>query len=867
MTGNNKAILQRLERGTVVVPSAQRAAALRLSFTRAALASGRTAWPSPDAFAWTAWLDREAALLEDEGGQLRQLSPTAQWWLWREAVREATADNGLLLADSLTAGIARASALLDEWELPLRAAPTEEAAVLLRARRSFVSRCAELEMALPLLPARRTTGALTVAGFGAPGPKWRRDLIALGAEFWQSATADDSDIAIEATRQAALDSQDELQRAAHWARIWLQRQPSARLLLVLPDLARRRAALTAVLDRTLAPAQILSGHEAEPLFAIEGGRPLAEQGLIAMALAALTLAVATLEFSEFAALLRSPWLACAPQSSLLALELWLREQGEHQFDVLLLDRVIQSQASMPGAARAALLALRAALALPAQNLQPPRWWAEQFAALLQRVGWPGAGALGSTAQQSRDRFLELVGEFALLGPLCGPLSGRAAALLLADLAGRRAFEPASEDVAITVTDQLGDPLVHYEGIWVAGLSAEQWPPPATPDPFIPLSLQRAAGIPQASAAGQLQLAAQCLVQWRACAGELVLSFAQRVDDVECSPSPWLRGADTATLPSGVDPLTQFLRGQAQPVERNDVQATPWPVGQALPRGTKVLELQSQCPFRACAQLRFGAEPLPEPSPGINALVRGRILHRALELLWQELGGRAGLLARSSELDSLLANFAHEAVAAERARAAWPGEARLFDIEARRVAGLLGQVLELERERAEFVIEALERDRLLTLAGHAVNLRLDRVDRLADDRFAVIDYKSGQAKSFQAFSERPERPQLLAYAVAVGEQVAAVAALHVQTGAINWRGLADQPDRLPGVGAPRAGERSWPQMLSHWAQLIEGLAAEFVAGRADVQPLPGVCRHCHLPLACRIGSAPDGAELLEAGDDE
>ena len=849
------------------MPSPQRAAALRLSYTRAALASGRTVWPSPDALAWTAWLEREARLLDGESGQPRQLAPTAQWWLWREAVREATAGSGLLLADSLTAGIARASALLDDWELPLRTAPTEEAAVLLRARRGFVARCADLQMALPRLPARQPTRALTVAGFAAPGPKWRRDLTALGAEFWQSATAGDGSIAIDATRCATLDAQDELQGAAHWARTWLQRQPDARLLLVLPDLARRRAALTAVLARTLAPAQILSGREAEPLFAIEGGRPLAEQALIAMALAALRLAVDTLEFTEFAALLRSPWLACAPQSSLLALELWLRGQGEHQFDVPLLDRVIHSRASMPGAARAALLAVRAALALPAHGSQPPRWWAEQFVALLQRVGWPGAAALGSSAQQSRDRFLELIGEFAQLGSLCGPLSGRAATMLLADLAHRRAFEPASEDVAVTVTDQLGDPLVHYQGIWVAGLSAEQWPLPARPDPFIPLPLQLAAGLPQASAAGQLRLAAQCLAQWRACADELVLSYAQRLDDVECSPSPWLRGAKAAAVRGNADPLTQFFRGQMQPVERSDAQAAPWPAGQALPRGTKVLELQSQCPFRACAQLRFGAEPVPEPAPGISALVRGRILHHALELLWQELGGRAGLLARSAELGTLAAHCAQQAVAAERARAAWPGEGKLFDIEARRVARLLGQVLELERERADFVIEALERDQLLTLAGCAVNLRLDRLDRLADDRFAVIDYKSGQAESFEASSDRPERPQLLAYAVAVGEQVAAVAALHVHAGAISWKGLADQPDRLPGVGAPRAGERTWPQLLSHWAQLLDGLAAEFVAGRAHVQPLPGVCRHCHLPLACRIGTAPSGAELLEADDDE
>ena len=111
--------------------------------------------------------------------------------------------------------------------------------------------------------------------------------------------------------------------------------------------------------------------------------------------------------------------------------------------------------------------------------------------------------------------------------------------MLADLARERNFDPASVDAPVTLTESHDDPVVRYDGIWVAGLDAAQWPPPPRPDAFIPLRLQAAAGIPAASAAGQARLARAALAAWRAATDALVCSWARLDGDAQRTPSPLL----------------------------------------------------------------------------------------------------------------------------------------------------------------------------------------------------------------------------------------------------------------------------------------------------------------------------------------
>ena len=63
------------------------------------------------------------------------------------------------------------------------------------------------------------------------------------------------------------------------------------------------------------------------------------------------------------------------------------------------------------------------------------------------------------------------------------------------------FEPETGSAAVTVIDPDTSAGMRFDALWVAGLHAERWPAPVNPDPLIPLELQRAAQIPEATAVG------------------------------------------------------------------------------------------------------------------------------------------------------------------------------------------------------------------------------------------------------------------------------------------------------------------------------------------------------------------------------
>jgi RecB family exonuclease len=132
--------------------------------------------------------------------------------------------------------------------------------------------------------------------------------------------------------------------------------------------------------------------------------------------------------------------------------------------------------------------------------------------------------------------------------------------------------------------------------------------------------------------------------------------------------------------------------------------------------------------------------------------------------------------------------------------------------------------------------------------------MDRLDRLADGRTIVIDYKSGVGRTFQPLDVRPEQPQLLAYALLAAGEVAGVASVHLCAGAVSWRGATDGKALLPDLAIGRAPTAPWPELLRHWRQTVEALVQGFTAGAAPVNPRGGACDHCHLPALCRIDPA-------------
>jgi probable DNA repair protein len=836
--------------GTLIVPSAQRAAALRLAYGAARLAEGARVWPTPQVLPWSAWLEHGLDEARARGAPVpRRLSRAEGWWLWREAVRAACTDAlEVLWPDGLVDAVRRATLLLEDFGLELHQPATPEAVVLLRAQAHFARSC-EQRHALWGSSWRscasfiRLASPTRLAGFDELGPARCRWLSDLGVA--PNGVEPLGDAPCEAQLCRAEDPDQEARLAADWCARQLARDPNARLLLVVPRLVEQRHRwLRALLQRLDPNSEASTGNPA--VVAVEGGEPLTSYALVQTALRLLSLSLGEVDFTALSGVLRTPYLPAECRARRLQLDAWLRA---HNIEVVpqRLPALLDSVARALDADTAAMLA---SLLPGIDSAATASDWARSFARTLERSGWPGTSS--SEEQQQRQRFDELLGEFAALPSEDGRLTAPAALAALRQLAESTAFEPATDDAPVTLTASVSDPIVRYDGIWVAGLTAEHWPPPLRADPLIPWHMQRAAGMSTAQPDAPLRFAERWQQLWRAATGRLVLSYACTEGDSATDASQLLHGV--VAEPEVAPDLSSWLATQAPRLDAVDDCAGPAWSGEALRGGARLLELQALCPFRAFAELRLQAAPLVEPSPGIDPRVRGQILHRALELFWLRIRDAATLAARRDQLPALARTCIDEALIEATQRVPGGLDSHLLHHEAARDACLFGSLIEWELERAPFMVEAVERKQELALEAGRLRLRIDRVDRLGDGRAIVFDYKTGTPQTFNALADRLQRPQLPVYAVAIGDSTAAVAELYLTRAGLKLRGVADRDGRLADLKPLKADQPEWPQLQQRWRHSLDALLAEYARGWAAVTPLPGACDYCHLRTLCRVRPA-------------
>jgi ATP-dependent helicase/nuclease subunit B len=874
--------------GCIVVPSRQRAHAARLAYAAAQLKRGARVWATPDILPLEGWLIREVEEAASVSGTRlpRVLSPAEDWLLWRQCTEDAAQDLELLNRGALADALRRASSLAAEFGIDLTKPPVlagAESELLWRAHEAVMTRCQELEAAtMPSLAAQLTrdrvsgsppAGVPVAVGFLKLPPR----LGALG--FVQRAVESPT------TRPRALvaaDELEELESIAGWCKQRILEQPDARLLVVLNTSPGERERLATLIRQAVDPQGWLNNcgpnasganTQGPELVVIEGGASLSEIPLVAHALSTLRwLGGANGEFDDVSEWLRSPYWK-APTAALRArIDLWLRERRE--LNVSGADWVpLLSSAPAPVSAAAQELARQIKNGAEALGggAASPRQWSERFRAALEAMNWPGDRVRDSSEQQTVVRFHELLDEFGQLASSARAMSRREAIHWFDELASRTAFRPADADAVVTISGTLSDPVVLYDGIWVAALHAEAFPQPVQPDPFLPLPAQVAAGVPAATAAGRLAEARALVSAWRAATQELVLSAPARAQDLELLPSPLLRewlDAGTAgaagatadavpTMDAAPSWLPYRLRRPHMLESIDDTIGLPWNVELPLPSGTRSLELQNACGFRAYAEMRLGGNELDQPEPGVARDVRGRLMHAALQVLWKQLRDSRTLAGHGeATLDALIETSVLEAAKSNLPAITGTDYAPLFARELRRTQRLIKILCALELDRGPFTVQETEFELSARVAGARMNVRIDRLDALDSGGRAILDYKTGSKITADWYGERPSHPQLLAYLAALQTDVVAMATVNVTAREVRFDGIARAHNLLPkvrGVESPNGGksEDAWEIRTQEWLARIEQLAMDFLAGRAPVDPKPNACDYCHIVSVCRV----------------
>jgi ATP-dependent helicase/nuclease subunit B len=848
-----------------VVPSRQRAEAVRLAHARQALRAGERVWASPDVLPFEAWLAREIEAVAESEHLPPLLTGNPEWLLWRQCTAGPAQALPPVARGALADGLRRASRLADEYAIALHRGGVE-ADLLCQVRRAVEERCAALGVAsaralaraLPFVGDERT---VEFAGYSRETPFLRALIEARQQAGFPTRLSPPQPTSARAARVECTDRAEEFEHIAGWCRAHLQKNPDVRLLVVFPGAPAARERLRLFVEQALDGRGWLGGlgETGQAPVAIEGGDPLTRVPLVAHALTSLTLLTDGLDFETLSGWLCAPYWSAPDAGGRARVDLWLRHKAPLQFTAAeLRERLGRDPYGRHQGARSAARELAVRLAAAAAELESrsgsPREWAVRFNDALALLGWPGA-AQDSAAQQARQSFTELLSELGELTMASRSFGREQALQILRELAARTFFRPASGDPPVTITPYWEAPIIRYDGIWVSGLHASTWPPPVQPNPFFSVTAQRAANIPAATLAGRVAEARALMHAWRASAAELVFSTCRREEDLELAPSPLLN--EWEVWPERVESVIWLPAALHRSGEREsllDDTAPAIAAGASLRAGTRLLELQSLCAFRACAQVRLMSEPLESAQPGIAAPERGQFMHRVLEALWRQLQSSRNLqLMPPQELTALIDRCV-EATARERWGAGVHSRTQVR--ECLRTRALIAKLCDLERQRAPFRARDLEREMSVTLAGAHLDMRIDRVDELESGGLAILDYKTGARHSMVWYEEHLSHPQLLAYLAAHQEDVRALATVTIRAPEMGFHGIAASKNLLPKVAVAKGpdnagGEDAWARSQAYWRERLEALVSDFLRGHAAVDPAKQACKNCDVIGLCRI----------------
>lgn len=897
-----------LRAGGFVVTASERAArALTAAFHRARQADGLAAWLAPRIQHWQSFV-RGAW---DEIGQDDRLVLNAlqERALWAGIVGSSGVGTALLEAprQRMAAMAMEAHELICAHAPQLlrenaRAGWQGDAAAFGGWLSEFDAACragnlmSAAQLPLELHSALMNDGArppLLLAGFDRLLPVQRQIFESWGQ--WAQISAGPA--AREVNFFEAADEQVELRACAGWCRRMLDENSQARLLVISQDVAQRRGEIERAFLRSNGVAE----------FEFSLGVPL---GRVARgARLVLRWLARPLEEHEV------DWLLATGQTTgndaekyaLTGFMRALRRRGLERtrwgLEAFLSQR---AGASLPVTWAARMRQARARLEEFSRRTQSPLAWAELAPQLLEMAGWPhpeGSRRVLSSAEfQVLRRFQQTLDECASLGFDGRRMNWEEFLEIFGRALDETLFAPESSDAPIQIAGPAESAGLTADAVWFLGANEDAWPAAGSMHPLIPFEVQRRYEMPHCSAQLDWDLARAAMQRLLTSAPEVRISYARQSEGVEMRPSLLaVQCADSPQPLAEVHAEPQFTEPVAIAFE--DFSRIPLAAANAA-GGSSVVTSQSQCPFKAFATARLGAQGWDPAQVGLTPAVRGKLLHEVLHSVWA--GPPAGIrthaeLAAKSDLHGFVAEHVRRAMREQLpagAREQMPQ--RYLDLEEIRLTALVTEWLEFERARIPFGVARTELDVTRSIAGLTLKLRLDRIDRLSDGSLLVIDYKTGDVSPKAWEMPRPNDVQLPLYAgFGLDEElrtelqqeagnadedetagrVGGLVFAKVRPGEMCFAGRVGdaRATLLSGLGSSLAlvKRKFTAEEMDDWRQYIEQMARDFVAGRAEVDPreYPKTCGSCDLQAICRIeenqpaGDRPGVAvEFEEAGSE-
>lgn len=664
------------------------------------------------------------------------------------------------------------------------------------------------------------------------------------------------------------DNDEQLSNMAKWAYNAHEKDPRAKLAIVVPDLPDRREAILNALNEVFEPQVILPNTpQYTPPYNFTAGTPLSNKPLIKVALNILSYGLEQTSLEEVLKIVKSPFISGSvkERSRRAKFDLHLREKGKTTLSLvdLLGDHACPRKLSYAIGKFANSINNRGEQTSLAQ-------WLTLFDTSLDAIGWPGERNLNSEEFQAFKQFKSLLTELSGNMTFQSDITVEGALFYLQVACNNTLYSAESKETPIQVMGLLEAAGLNFDKMFMLDMNMGTVPSKASPNPFLPVELQIDNKMPHADAQRELDFFESLITRYRHNCSELIYSHCQFQHESELVPSYFVSGAiapEEWFKQPNVD-YKSFLINRI-PVHTHYDEPAPLDTSVSAKGGVSILQKQVACPFNSFVDNRLRVRPFPKVRDGISAPVRGQLLHDVMARIWKKLRTQEDLLALSEDhLHLLISEKIDESFLSLRGRE--DIDKTLIQMEKTHFQLIVSEWLEFEKSRPPFMVDVIEEDRKVKLGGCntpqagadnqglSIKIRVDRVDSMKSENGTFtakvpLDYKSGSL-SMKVSPGAFKDVQLPIAALSEGRDVVGVAYAGIKKHAIRMLGLSDGIDIGKGVTSTSKSREKLPdtfeETLELWGKRLNKLADDYIAGEAHITPSIEACRYCEDQVICR-----------------
>ena len=794
---------------------------------------------------WTAWLTNQVIERLYQGGHdsfSQVLDTQTVRLLWGQAIAECEADRSLIDIDQVSTIAADADALMLNWAIDVPGIwHTPDYLRFLDWRAAYESHLLRLDaIDVPRVPKPVSqwiaAGQLIVPkhvvlmGFTECSAAMQQvldALVAAGVQVFQLEWLS-TDAPGQLHKKALATAEQQWSAARAWAKQRLAADAQGRFAIVVPNLQSEATEARRLLTREL------DGMS----YNVAVAPPLAQWPLTRAMLSWLRMVVDMSAHGQIEPAVAGQALlagGCAGSDSEAGARAMLDARWRHRQLLVLTHAVWNDEIK-----RLPRLSEAWANAWPqwqSLNATASSWyaWANAFRQVLATLGFPGDATQTSVQYQVTAALDQLMSSLAALDDCLAAPDAKGAWQMLARLAHQTLFQPQRDPSArLDVLGLLEAEGGRWDAVWVMGMTDDVLPAVVNPNPLIPLQALARAGAPRSTAERERQWAAELMQALQQAGASVVFSWAEQNGEQPNRPSPLL-----ADLPV----LTADVFEQSQPIDRvplstwTDEPAIALAPCETIGGGVAVLQTQAANGLWAFFQYRLRARGMPAYAQFPSAQDRGNVLHRILELLWDQWGNQSRMLEaiEHPEWPDRLATIVEQVVADKLGQ--WPGPLRA--LEQQRSQAVVHDCLMMEAAREPFKVVEREGKHDFIEGPLQLGVTIDRIDELADGQRIVFDYKSGVSlprpdKDWQSNSFK--NPQLLVYARVLADQGKppdALAWIRLHASGVVVEGISADDTHVPGITALADvawTEDDWPTQMSRWQTRVHDLAQQFAQGQ-------------------------------------